>query len=446
MVRRELCLVYASLTSALAATSFVGYEGCSQGQTDTINGAYAGAKSIFDIVRDANIDFSKIVAGDFLGPQKWNQGFQDQIQSIIHDVASLNGGTPAQSFSINVRCDDRSNVCSDGKTYAYTKQISGGYDHGSINFCPKWFSQSSLDDAVNAGRRSTDWNYKYNMENYQNAREVTLIHEFLHIDWVIGADPYGSRSSVIDYDIQFYDDNQSGKKVTRTVYGARLAKILATWFDSSQQKPSIGRIIATSDENMTMYMLAAYLITQLGTYPHLPMMNASPPRGKPLPSTPLVDDPFYFNATGGIVANDNFNTNSVGYPDPDYSAEERAPVNVTIDKFIDLVDYDKDYVDAYNIRINPMTKASNFHNQLHDGWITVRTMAQSDIVTQDLECKADGSYTVVFDGWLNYWSADCPNQVASFMWPMEYGDVYLQSDGYLHDAGGNQIGTIKIDC
>lgn len=185
----------------------------------------------------------------------------------------------------------------------------------------------------------------------------------------MGADPYGSHESVIDYNIQFYDEADSHRKVTRTVYGARLAKILAKWFDSSQTKPSIGRIIASSDESLALYMLAMYLEQQLGTYPHLPEIKGSPPLGKPLPSTPNLDDPFSFNITGGIVSNNQFNTNSNGYPSPDYSPNEKPLVDIVIDKFIDIEDYPKEYQDAYKKRVDPLMSGSNFVSGHSIDWL-----------------------------------------------------------------------------
>lgn len=53
---------------------------------------------------------------------------------------------------------------------AYAVQENKQYKTGSINFCTHWFQQLSLDEVVEAGKRNENWNYKYNMENYQNAR------------------------------------------------------------------------------------------------------------------------------------------------------------------------------------------------------------------------------------------------------------------------------------
>jgi hypothetical protein len=63
-------------------------------------------------------------------------------------------------------------------------------------------------------------------------------------------------------------------------------------------------------------------------------------------------------------------------------------------------------------------------------------MQQSTWSQQDVETHADGGYISVFDGWVKYWSPSCPNAEATFMWPAGYSDVYLKSDGYLHDSNG----------
>lgn len=80
MIRRDLLLLCTSFTSALAATQLVGYEGCDDGGKTKIDEAYTHAKKIFDVVRGTNIKWNTILAGDFLGPPKWNQGFEPVIQ------------------------------------------------------------------------------------------------------------------------------------------------------------------------------------------------------------------------------------------------------------------------------------------------------------------------------------------------------------------------------
>jgi hypothetical protein len=47
-----------------------------------------------------------------------------------------------------------------------------------------------------------------------------------------------------------------------------------------------------------------------------------------------------------------------------------------------------------------------------------------------------GDSIIVWDGWVTYWSSHCPDQNVTFMWPADYGDVYLQKDGYMHDSTG----------
>ena len=62
-------------------------------------------------------------------------------------------------------------------------------------------------------------------------------------------------------------------------------------------------------------------------------------------------------------------------------------------------------------------------------------MQQSTWSNHDVEAPTSG-YIGVWDGWVKYWSASCPNKEVTFMWPSEYDDVYLKADGYLHDAAG----------
>jgi len=62
-------------------------------------------------------------------------------------------------------------------------------------------------------------------------------------------------------------------------------------------------------------------------------------------------------------------------------------------------------------------------------------MQQSTWSNHDVEAKV-GTSIGVFDGWVKFWSSSCPNVEATFMWEASYGDVYLKSDGYLHDSSG----------
>lgn len=92
---------------------------------------------------------------------------------IIHDLAKVNGGSIHDDFSINVRCDDWDNDC--GGNYAYTDQrgpSGSNYDTGVINFCPKFFDSPSLSEVVDRGRNEFDWQRKYSMNTYSNARGI----------------------------------------------------------------------------------------------------------------------------------------------------------------------------------------------------------------------------------------------------------------------------------
>ncbi|KAF2261270.1 hypothetical protein CC78DRAFT_608635 [Lojkania enalia] len=438
---RNIFFISTFIASISATNKLVGFEGCNtnQGdQKDKINEAFQQAKKVFDVVRAANIDWNSAAAVEFLGPPGFNQNMQSVIQGIIWDVAKVNGGSIHDDFSINVRCDDLSKFCGTNN-FAYTTQRGpdgSGYNTGSITFCKRFFDSPSLDEAVEAGKREFNWQKKYNMNTYDEARAVTFIHELLHIDWVASAERYGPNLHVKDWEIEFYDHENHDKKEKVAVYGARMAKTLARWNDRTKS-PQPGRFIARSAENLALYTLAIYMTGQLGAYPHLPIVNTKPNKEPNFNN----ENAFEIDSNGNIFANSTFPQDIEILSTSEDSAE-----TALIESFLDDSEYPQSYLDEWHHWANPLTQSSNFHNQFHDGWITTATMQQSTWSSHDVETKADGSYTAVWDGWVNYWTSACPNAVGAFMWPASYGDVYLKSDGYLHDGSDNIIGTIKIDC
>jgi hypothetical protein len=72
------------------------------------------------------------------------------------------------------------------------------------------------------------------------------------------------------------------------------------------------------------------------------------------------------------------------------------------------------------------------HNQYGiNGWI------QDDVGT-DLYL-GNGQSQTLGGGWGFFWiSGHCSDNSAAFTWPTNYGDVYIQTDGYLHDASGKE--------
>lgn len=83
MFSNTLLLISSLITCISATNQLIGYEGCGTdqgGQKDKIDEAFRQAKDIFDVVRDANIDWNSAAAVEFLGPPGFNQNMQSVIQ------------------------------------------------------------------------------------------------------------------------------------------------------------------------------------------------------------------------------------------------------------------------------------------------------------------------------------------------------------------------------
>lgn len=83
MFSNTLLLISTLIICISATNQLVGYEGCSTdqgGQKDKIVEAFQQAKDIFDVIRDASIDWNSAAAVEFLGPPGFNQNMQSVIQ------------------------------------------------------------------------------------------------------------------------------------------------------------------------------------------------------------------------------------------------------------------------------------------------------------------------------------------------------------------------------
>ncbi|KAN0075850.1 hypothetical protein V8E54_007120 [Elaphomyces granulatus] len=416
-------------------TRLVGYDGCNCCGIDkrqAIKTAWQQSWDVMDVIRELHIDWNEAAALEFLGPPGFNVQYQAVIQQIINNLGTMNGHWVELplDWSINVRCDDWDRGCSSSHpTVAYTVN-NGPRGIATINFCDDFFNEPDLFDQLLRGQQSPDYKWKYDMRNYEDSKAVTFLHELLHINWVYRGGPYGQNQAVVDFEVEFYDEAARRYRV-KDVYGSLYSKILARWYES-RTNPRIGGIIARSAENLALYSLAKYLIVHLGAYPHYPLVNTQPTSR---PRVPYFAQPFIVEDNGTVFLNSTYQ-------------DKAGPglVNATtiqIDQFTPDSDYPSSYLTDWNYWANPETQLSNLHIQNYDGWITVSTMSQSTQTTQNVQVKV-GDSVGIWDGWVTYWSSHCPDQTATFMWPADYGDVYLQKDGYMHDSTGNKIGDIHI--
>ncbi|KAI9761721.1 MAG: hypothetical protein M1840_001725, partial [Geoglossum simile] len=405
-------------------TQLVGFEGCDQTKQNTIRQAWRDSWQIMDVIGDININWDEAAAVEFLGPPAFNQGQRAAIQDILRNLGTITGrGIPVPPFdwSVHVRCDDWKLWCpsSVDKTEAYTTNEDGN-NIATINFCDPFFTKPTLGAVIVNARRANNPRYMFNLANYDS----TTFHELLHINWVHKSGRYGLNREVEDYRIEFWDGSPSeGRYKTRDVYGPERAKILARYRNPSQ----IGAIIARSDENLGLYALAKLIQQKFGAYPHLPLVNSVPSQR---PWISLSDSLFLVNETGGIVANSSVPDDSVLFSD--FLPGDNS--SIIIDAFFDDSDLPADYIAAWKGWSLDGVGLTSLHiNNYDSGWI--RTSAPSESSgTRDIAVKK-GDTVGVFDGWVTYWTDQCPGAIATLVWEESYGDVSLEADGYLHDGG-----------
>ncbi|KAI9765020.1 MAG: hypothetical protein M1840_007845 [Geoglossum simile] len=438
----SLFLIAATIVAVFAQdddlrTRLIGFDGCDQSQVDAIRTGWRDSWQVMDTIREINVNWNEAAAVEFLGPPGYNQGRRATIQDILHSLGTITGRGvpfPPLDWRVHVRCDDWKFECPSAadKTEAYTTNEDQN-NIATINFCPRFFRKATLSAVIANARRLNDRRYTFNLANYDDTTSFIIVHELLHINWVHKSGRYGPNEQVIDYRIEFWDENERRFKI-RDVYGPQRAKILARYNRPSE----IGRIIARSDENLGLYALAKFVQAKFGAYPHLPLVNTQP-NGRPW--VPLRDSLFLINGTGGIVANSSV-------PDDktilvDYLPEDKS--SFIIDKFFPDSDLPADYIAAWKGWSLDGVGLTNLHiNNFGTGWIRTSAVSESS-GTRDVAVKK-GDTVGVFDGWVTYWTDECPGATATFVWEESYGDVFLAADGYMHDSGGARIGQIPFDC
>ncbi|KAI9765763.1 MAG: hypothetical protein M1840_007197 [Geoglossum simile] len=395
-------------------TRLIDYIGCNTGQTITIRNAFIDSWQVMNVVRDSNIDWNSAAAMEYLGPPGYNQARRGNIQDIIHNLGTITGDPPINTdldWKIRVRCDDWKRICSGSEYDAYTTNTT---PNPTINFCGPYCDNWSLKRAINAGMMATDPRYKYDMRNYERTTGYTLIHELLHVFFV--TEPPG--------------------------LWATLAKILARYRPSSRVPDDLGNVIMSSAENLGLYALAVYVQQKMGAYPHLPLVNSRPSQR---PWFTDLNPYFLINGTGGVVANPSAPDDTASgdnTPDDNTSGDQE----LVISDFIDDSELPQDYLAAWKAWSQDGVGLTNLHidNSYQTGWISTSAPTEAS-GKRDVPVKK-GDSVAVFDGWVKYWTSDCPGAEATFIWEETYGDVTLKDDGYMHDSAGNQIGEIQFVC
>lgn len=186
------------------ATRLIGFDGCTIDKGFNPAVIYSGWQQSWKIMNQvyslakAGLNFNEAGAVEFLGPPAGNKDQQSAFQQSFLNLATIQPGyiTTPLDWRIAVCCDDPQFDCTCGfnpGTIAYTVQKDPKYQVASINFCPVYFRQPTLDQVV--AEYSTDPSLEIfaNLINYQGNQGRTWIYEPLHIDWVSLAGAYGSN-------------------------------------------------------------------------------------------------------------------------------------------------------------------------------------------------------------------------------------------------------------
>jgi hypothetical protein len=240
------------------------------------------------------------------------------------------------------------------KTYAYAgDQDPAGSGYPFINFCPDFFDQLDLTNAIAFGSAQSR-DKRYDLENYNNRATTFLVsqlpisyrmkrltetaqHELFHLSIASGAPTLGPR--VIDYRLKWFDKDGEVIKVSGA-YGPLKTKMLARFPGSSSSRPT-GYYVQRNAENLMLFAFSKYVTQKIGNiYPYLPIVEKvsevpfkPPPRSGTLGldyiATFVSDgNEFYLNSTDDS-AEDCVGSSSDGGEEPvvisDFTADSEYP-------------------------------------------------------------------------------------------------------------------------
>ncbi|KAH0528266.1 hypothetical protein TsFJ059_003151 [Trichoderma semiorbis] len=260
----------------LLATTLIGFDGCDEDKgfdPAIIRSGWQQSWKIMNLRNKearAGINWNEASAVEYLGPPSKNKDYQRAITGIFKNLATIQPGWFGSLFSkkIAVRCDDPREecTCSNGhERLAYTTNMDAKNGVASINFCPNYFYQHTLDQLItlNANLRLPAEIYA-DMNNYDSNQGSTWIHELLHIDWVAKAGKYGTDQHISDLTLKFnYGEDDEGNKRYKyfDAYGPALAKALARFaprYDPITYLP-VGTYTIRNADNLSLYALARYV-------------------------------------------------------------------------------------------------------------------------------------------------------------------------------------------
>jgi hypothetical protein len=264
---------------SVLATVLVGWDGCSKAQQKAIYSGWQQSWKLMNYAAGLSINYNEAASHEYLGPSALNGDQRSHYQSIFSNIKTIQPSwwiPGSMSWQLVVRCDDPLNRCvKDGQmaATAYTNQRDAKYGLSRINFCPNYFNQDTLDNAIATWGDKT----KQPVETWADVRNyvcqgTTWYRELLHLDWVSLAKGFGNNQHVGDVIMRF-KNVKDGSYYQRPAHGAQWIKMLARYGNAS-----VGSWIQRNADSLTHFALVKYVQNQLGNiYPHLPLaMTAGP--------------------------------------------------------------------------------------------------------------------------------------------------------------------------
>ncbi|EYB22870.1 hypothetical protein FG05_11172 [Fusarium graminearum] len=135
-----------------------------------------------------------------------------------------------------------------------------------INFCPRYFSTSDLNTAVDQAK-DLGHPWVYGVFEYLMNKGYVWAHELMHIEWATNSEGYGPNKRPRDLTLVF-----ANIKGVFKAYGPLVVKCLARYYDVVE-----GDWTLRNADSLALYALVWYIQSKIGNiYPHLPLALAPP--------------------------------------------------------------------------------------------------------------------------------------------------------------------------
>jgi hypothetical protein len=206
-----------------------------------------------------------------------------------------------------------------------------------VNFCPKYFTALTLDNAMTYANLDLGVETYANMAKYANNQGHIWIHELFHVDWAAFTPDLTNLNHITDVKMKI--PLVDGESFIVKADGPQMTKILARWTIST------GTWIVRNADSLALYILAKYVQAEMDIYPHLPIVA----------TVPLdVGKNLIFN--GAFTMNANGTASDVNLTNPDLLTNTAAAcVDPTTEDYLTLTydftdqgDYPTDYISDLN--------------------------------------------------------------------------------------------------